>query len=406
MSKFKVGLIGCGGRGKGFGNRLLEIPGRCELTGIADPNTVRAETAMKQLDTSCPVYADTAELLARSDVDAVVITSVDSQHKEHAVAALRSGKHVFIDKPLATTTADCLEVTQVAQDCGKVLYMGFNMRHDPVLMRLKRIAEEGGFGRIFSVQALEFYSGGKTYMARWNRLKKHSGGLWIHKGSHDFDVINWIIGARPVRVSAFASVSTLNPEGLPFELEAGEEAGPCCARCAVSHKCPDASKSKGREGMFGDDAEQLDGYRRDLCIYLSDKDTHDQGVAIVEYENGITAHHCEYFVTPISTRRYFVMGDRGQAEADLKDSRIVYRPRWAPEESEIRIRRGQGGHGGADANLMTDFLDCIETGKAPRANVADGTWSVAVGEAAEISRAEKRVVEISELLDPNDKRLE
>jgi predicted dehydrogenase len=373
--------------------------------GIADPNTVRAEAALKQSGVQCRIHADTEKLLVRSDVDAVVITSIDSMHREHAVSALRNGKHVFIDKPLATTTADCLEVTRVAQECGKVLYMGFNLRHDPVLMRLKQIAEEGGFGRIFSVQALEFYGGGKTYMARWNRLKKHSGGLWIHKGSHDFDIINWLIGARPVRVSAFASVSTLNAQGLPFELDAGEEAGPCCARCAVAHKCPDRLSGKGREGMFGDDAERVDGYRRDLCIYLSDKDTHDQGVAIVEYENGITAHHCEYFVTPISTRRYFVVGDRGQAEADLADSRIVYRPRWSPEECEIRIRRGQGGHGGADANLMTDFLDCIDQGKAPRANVADGTWSVAVGEAAEKSRAEKRVVEISELLDPEDERL-
>jgi predicted dehydrogenase len=403
MAGFRVGLIGVGGRGVGFGRRLLELPGRCELAGMAEPNAVRARAAAEQLGVSCPLHTNAAELVARPDVDAVVITSVDALHREHAVAALQGGKHVFIDKPLATTTADCLAVAQAAEESGRVLYMGFNMRHDPVLMRLKRIADEGGFGKIFSVQALEFYNGGKTYMARWNRLKKHSGGLWVHKGSHDFDILNWLIGARPARVSAFASVSVLNPEGLPFELQDGEEAGPCCARCAVAHKCPDRRSARGT--MFGDEAESVDGYRRDLCIYVSDKDTHDQGVAIVEYDNGVTAQHSEYFVTAISTRRYFVLGDRGQAEADLTDSRIAYHPRWGHEDSVINIRRGKGGHGGADSNLMTEFLDCIERGTPPRATAADGVWSVAVGEAAEISRAEKRVVEIRELLDPDDERL-
>ena len=88
-----------------------------------------------------------------------------------------------------------MNILEAARRSNKLVYMGFNMRFDPVVQRLKKLVGEGELGTVFNIQSQEFYDGGKTYMARWNQLKKFSGGLFIHKGSHDLDVINWLMTA-------------------------------------------------------------------------------------------------------------------------------------------------------------------------------------------------------------------
>jgi len=123
------------------------------------------------------------------------------RHEECAVLAFEHKKHVLIDKPLAISAKGCLRVVEAARRADCVLYMGFNLRHDVVVRRMKQLVAQGKIGEIFSMHAIEHYNGGRTYMARWNRLKKYSGGLWVHKGSHDFDIINWVMApAHPVRV--------------------------------------------------------------------------------------------------------------------------------------------------------------------------------------------------------------
>jgi len=397
MKKLRFGIIGAGSRGiNSFGKQTVANPNECELVALADPNRPRMEAAARLLGVECDLHEQPEELLARDDLDAVFITTPDYLHEKYAVMALEGGKNVFIDKPLATTVKGCLRILQAAREAERLLYMGFNMRFDPVVQRLKQIVSDGDLGEVFCIYGQDFYSGGKTYMARWNRFRKFSGGLFVHKGSHDFDVINWLMNAKPVRVSAFANVSVLKPEGLPFELKEGEEYGPRCAVCPQRERCPDRREAPPE--MFGEEAIAADGYMKDTCIYQSEKDTHDQGVAIVEYENGQTAFHGECFVTGISNRLFTVMGDRATAFADLHRNEIKVHPRWGADLVTHSIARGKGGHGGADPMMFRNFVDCLRGKATPLSDVVDGLWAVAIGEAAEISRAEKRVVEIKELI--------
>ncbi len=399
MKKLGIGVIGAGGRGQGFMSRLVSAHAdEAQIVGIADPNHVRAKGALQRAGAECDTYDDVKELLKRKDLDAVIVTSPDYLHEEHATAALKAGKHVFVDKPLATSVKGCLNIVRAARRSKKLLYMGFNMRFDPVVQKMKELISHGVLGRVFAIEAQEFYSGGRTYMARWNRLKKFSGGLWIHKGSHDFDVINWLMDARPARVCAFANVSTLHPQGVPFELKKGETFGPRCGECPQAHRCPDRFAIP--EETYGAEAIAVDGYVRDTCIYLSEKDTHDQGAAIIEFEDGQTAVHTECFVSSITNRLYTVSGDRGTMKGDLRANRIVVNPRWSNDVMTYDIARGSGGHGGADPVMTANFLACCRGEEKPLSNVLDGVWAVAEGEAAEIARAEKRVVEIKELLNP------
>lgn len=134
-------------------------------------------------------------------------------------------------------------------------------------------------------------------------------------------------------------------------------------------------------------------------MYTSDKDVHDNGIAIVEYENGARASHLECFVTADGDRNYTVVGDRGQAEVSAqRDQTILIRPRWNKKIIFHKIPNIAGGHGGADPALINNFLQVVRGDISNTSTAEHGMWSTAVGQAAEISRRENRIVFIKELM--------
>ena len=396
--KLKFAIIGTGGRGiNSFGANLAKRDD-AEIVAFCDPNRVRMEAAAKTINVSPNMYETVEQMLENEELDACVITSPDCYHKANAVAVLNKGISVLIDKPLATTSADCKSIIKAAEKTNSIAMIGFNLRHAAVLKRLKQIVKDGVLGRIFMIENREFYDGGRTYMSRWNRKYKISGGLWVHKGSHDFDVFNWLLDfPKPKKVSAFAGIDVLNPNNLPFEVKAGVDPGPTCTECPYKKQCPDVQEAVAEAG-WNNDSAKIDDYKKDLCMYLSDKDTHDNGFAIVEYENGVKAMHMECFITPISDRRYTVIGTKGQAEVSLHDRTIIIRPRWSQETISYAIPEEEGGHGGADPHLIDSFVNAVKGSADNTSTTEHGLLSTVIGEAAEISRREERTVFIKELL--------
>jgi predicted dehydrogenase len=396
--KLKFAIIGAGSRGiNAFGAELTKRDD-AEIVAFCDPNRVRMEAAAKTIDVNPRMYETVEEMLDNEKLDACVITSPDCFHEANAVPVLKSGVSALIDKPLATSSKGCKKIIEAAEHTNSVAMIGFNLRHGAVLKRLKEIVEAGTLGRIFLIENREFYDGGRTYMARWNREYKSSGGLWIHKGSHDFDVFNWLLNfPKPKKVSAFAGIDVLNPDNLPFETQKDIAPGPTCTECHYKKKCPDVAEAVASAG-WNEEAASIDGYKKDVCMYMSEKDTHDNGFAIVEYENGVKAMHMECFVTSLSDRRYTVVGTKGQAEVSLHDRTILVRPRWSQETVQYKIPEEKGGHGGADPHLLDSFINAIKGDEANTSTTEHGLLSTAIGEAAEISRREERVVFMSELL--------
>ena len=392
-------IIGAGNRGiHCFGLHIENHPD-AQLVALCDPNEVRAVESQKILGGSYGIYTSLEKMLDSEKLDGVIVTSPDYCHTENALALLSCNIPVLIDKPLATSVADCQKVIATSEEHNALAMMGFNLRRNPVLLRLKEIIDSGVLGRVFLIENREFYDGGKTYMARWNRKREFSGGLWIHKGSHDFDVFAWLLGSpKPIRVSATAAIDSLNKDGIPFELKDGIDVGPNCCECAYKDTCKDVTLY-AENSMWDVEAKKNDGYSKDVCIFTSDKDVHDNGIAIVDYENGVRASHMECFVTSVSDRRYTVIGDRGQAEVSLTDRTIKVVPRWKAEEITYTVPEADGGHGGSDPRLVNEFIVNIQKGITGNASLNDGLWATAVGEAAEIASREHRTVNIKDLFD-------
>jgi len=403
----RVGIIGVGGRGVGCFGKLLKEHTGVQLTALADPNMPRLEGARETLGGSADLYTDVNAMLHETKLDGVVITTPDFTHADTVIAALRAGiKHVLVDKPLATTTQGCLEVVKAMEETGGQVAIGFNLRHAPLLARIKDILSNGDIGKLMLAENREFYNGGRTYMARWNRKYAWSGGLWIHKGSHDFDIFNWWNeDGIPTRVFASAGLNALRPDEIPFDVEEGKPVGPTCSECAYYDICPDRS-DMGKSNLFNESTAAKDGYHKDLCIYTSDKDVHDNGIATVEYDNNVRISHMECFVSNFDDRSYTIVGDRGVLEAHLKDpTKVLFRPRWGEDKVIDVPQPREGGHGGADPSLVDNLVQAMRGENAKLSGVRDGIRAVAVGQAAEISWRENRAVDISELVDLHDPRL-
>ena len=401
MKKLKIAIVGTGSRGTFCFGQLFKKREDSEIVALCDVNPVRAKAAAETLGISPNIYQTMEEMAEKETLDGVIITTPDCTHHEIAMKALNYGWNVLVDKPLATNVKDGREVIETAKKSGLTIMIGFNLRHHGVLKRLKEIIDEGTLGKIFIAENREFYDGGRTYMSRWNRLYSVTGGLWIHKGSHDFDVFNWLLDfPKPERVTSFAAVNVLNEKNLPFEKEAGHEPGPSCNNCFYKDKCPDKYLLGDDElAMWGPEAQAQDSYLKNRCMYTSDKDNHDNGIAMVEYEGGIKVSHLECFIGNKTDRLYTIAGDRGIAEVSLHDRTITVIPRWGKGEiTTVKVKEEEGGHGGADPALVDRFCQVLRGEAIPNSTAEHGLLSTAIGQAAEISRREHRMVDMSELL--------
>lgn len=397
--QLRIAIVGTGSRGTGCFTQIFKTHDDVVIAAYCDVNTKRAEAAAELYQIQPAIYSSMEEMAAHEQLDGVVITVPDCFHHDCAVKALNYGWNVLIDKPLATNVKDGLDIIETAKKANRTVMIGFNLRHHAVLKRLKAIVEDGVLGKVFLIENREFYDGGRTYMSRWNRLFKYTGGLWIHKGSHDFDIFNWLLDfPKPLRVTSFAAVNVLNEAGLPFAKEAGHEPGPSCNVCYYKDKCPDKFELSERElKLWGADKAAVDGYTKNLCMYLSDKDNHDNGIAMVEYEGGLKASHFECFIGSKTDRIYTVVGDKAVAEVSLAQRTITITPRWHGEVVTERVDKEEGGHGGADPSLVETFCRVLRGEVLPNSTAEHGLLSTSIGQAAEISRREHRMVEIAEL---------
>ena len=400
MKKLNLAIVGTGGRGTFcFGEILSHMDG-VELVAFCDPNPVRMKAAAEILGVNPHCYTTMVEMARNEQLDGVVITAPDSFHRECAVKALKFGWNVLIDKPLATNVADGREIIETAKKSGKAVMIGFNLRHHGVLKRLKEIVDQGVLGRIIVAENREFYNGGRTYMSRWNRLFSCTGGLWIHKASHDFDIFNWLLGfPEPVRVSSFSAVNVLTPEHLPFRKENGIEPGPNCTVCHYRDICRDCyALSVDELKLWSPEATAVDGYVKNLCMYLSDKDNHDNGIAMVEYEGNVKVSLFETFIGSKDDRLYTIAGDKAIAEVSLTNRTITITPRWGGEIVTYQVPEAEGSHGGADPKLVETFCKVCQGDEPSTSTAEQGLYATALGQAAELSRRQHRIVEMSELL--------
>jgi predicted dehydrogenase len=357
-----IGVIGFGQRGRlaleahrpGDGSRVV---------AVCDPSE-RSRAEAREAFPDALVTASLDELLG-SGVDAVMVFTPDDQHAAVAIPALEAGIAVFCEKPLAISIDDCDRMLAVAHRTGSRLYVGHNMRHMPVVSLMRRLIQEGRIGEVKAVWCRHFVGhGGDYYFKDWHADRSKSVGLLLQKGAHDIDVIHWLAGGYSTRVQAIGSLSVYG----------------------------DIADRRDRSGERMRDWFSLDNWPPTAAEGLNPVvDVEDISQVNMVLGNGVLASYQQCHFTPDYWRNYTVIGTEGRIE-NLGDESGAEVRLWnrrhqgaAPADETFIVPEGEGGHGGADAILVAEFLSFVRGGGVTETSPVAARNAVAAGVVATAS---------------------
>jgi predicted dehydrogenase len=356
MEDLRLGVVGYGQRGSLA--REAHRPGRgAQVVAVCDP----AERARAEAAAAFPgatVTATLDELLAVG-VDAVMVLTPDHLHAAAAVTALEAGAAVFCEKPLAVSLEDCDRILEAARRTGSRLYVGHNMRHMPVITLLRRLILEGRIGEVKAVWCRHFVgNGGDYYFKDWHADRSRSVGLLLQKGAHDLDVIHWLAGGYSARVSGVGALAVYG---------------------AIDDR---RDRTDERVG----DWFSLDNWPPTAATGLHPViDVEDVSQVNLVLDNGVLGSYEQCHFTPDYWRNYTVIGTEGRLEnlGDTPGSEVrLWNRRHgaaAPADETFVVPDAEGGHGGADALMIAEFVAFVRDGGPTLTSPVAARQAVAAG---------------------------
>jgi len=195
----RIGIIGAGRMGRVHAESLGKLRDKAEVVGFVDISPKAAQ----EFAAKYPIraYPSTDELLAVPSLDAVVIATPTPTHAEIALQALKAGKHVFCEKPLARTLAQGRALLAAVQATDRVFAVGFVRRQSWASRELRRLLEQGKIGTPRIVRVHLLFTAFKRLWGDWFADFWASGGVTLDMLAHHLDQLNWYFG-KVSRVSA------------------------------------------------------------------------------------------------------------------------------------------------------------------------------------------------------------
>jgi myo-inositol 2-dehydrogenase/D-chiro-inositol 1-dehydrogenase/scyllo-inositol 2-dehydrogenase (NAD+) len=338
----RICLGGAGRAAQVHADSLINHIPRGKLVALVDPdlNALQATGDRYGVDAR---FDSLEAALDGADFDAVVITTPTFTHKALAVQAAEAGKHIFCEKPMALTLAECDAMIEAAERNGVFLQLGFMRRFAPEFVAAAERIQAGELGRLMMIKSLTH---GPGLPPPWARDLKTSNGMLAEVNSHDWDCIRWLMGSNPQRV--YTEVANFKGAALGVDTPNFYDNALVTIRFesgglgSISSVCPCEYGYDARVEIIGErgimQIGQLAGQAVVVCTHR------DQGL-----------------VTPI------------------------YRT-WPERFAWGYIRE------------MEHFIHCVQTGTAPSVDGQDGRWAVAGVLAATKSFLEERPVYLSEVL--------
>ena len=197
-NKIGVALVGAGNLARWVHLPILKKVAGADLRAMYSTSGVRGKSyAIRFGAQYCT--SDFEEILRDPEIGAVVIVSRNQDHAPQALAALRAGKHIFVEKPMALTEQECRELAQAVRQTGKQLTVGFNRRFAPSYLALKKQISTRSGPAVLNCRINSPGISGKYWMA-----DPSIGGAILGEACHFVDLMYWLLDSEPIAVSAFS----------------------------------------------------------------------------------------------------------------------------------------------------------------------------------------------------------
>lgn len=208
MTKLKVAVIGAGILGSRHARVFNEQPD-CELVAVVDVDQARAQKVAELH--KAKAFTDYNLLLKNEAVDIVSIATPDHLHRDPVIAALNAKKHIFLEKPIATTAADSREIADASTKAGVTVMINYSQRYLNDYAWIKQRIAGGEIGKPVMAMSIKY----DTIFVPTGMIKWASGTSPIYfMSSHDLDLVHWFVGADPTEVSAHEARGVLEAQGI------------------------------------------------------------------------------------------------------------------------------------------------------------------------------------------------
>jgi predicted dehydrogenase len=406
----EVILVGAGGRGyHAYGAYARAHPGEVQFIAVAEPDEGRRERFSEAhgipLDRQFRSWDELAAQprLARAAVN----TTMDRTHHASTLALLDAGYDVLLEKPMATTAAECVELVHAAEQRGRILQICHVLRYAPFFRTIYDVVTSGRLGDIVSFEwneNLVYWHFAHSFVrGNWSNSGR-SGPMILTKCCHDLDLLVWMLG-RPLKVASFGSLSHFRPERVGPEIPLR-----CTDGCPIETECPYFAPRvyiERNPGHWARDPVSLDDHSPEAllrgletgpygrCVYRSDNDVVDHQVVLLTFEGGLTASLTMQGASPVEGRTLRIDGMRATLFGNEARTLLEVHDHLTGSVEALHPAMPVGGHGGGDAGVMHDFLQALQSGERHvLTSAADSLASHLLAFAAEEARLSQRVIDM------------
>ena len=354
----KYGIIGAGVMGQEHIHNI-NIIDSAEVVAVCDTNETSSNQARSLIKDPAQFYNNIEDLINNNIADAYIIATPNFSHIDILERILKTNKHLLVEKPLCTTTKDCKKFELLSKNYSKIIWTGMEYRYMPPVKQLIEEIHNNTIGQIKMLSIREHRFPFLHKVDDWNRFAINTGGTLVEKCCHFFDLMRLIIQSEPVKVYASGNQD-------------------------VNHLM-----------------EEYDGKTPDII---------DNAFVIVDFENGVRGllDLCMFAENSEYQEEIVAVGDIGKIETfvpshasgrDFSEVRIGLRKDNVVKTNEVKVDKkilAAGHHHGSTYFEHLAFINAIQNNTPPEVSLKDGLMSVAIGEAAEKSIKENRVVDLKE----------
>lgn len=369
-------VIGAGGRGyHAYGRYARAHPGEVRFVAVVEPNEERRERFAEAHGVPYDAQFRTWEdLLARPQIaPAAVNTTMDRMHHASTLGLLDAGYDVLLEKPMATTPAECVELVHAAKQRGRILQICHVLRYAPFFRTVYDTVSSGRLGDIVSFQwneNLVYWHFAHSFIrGNWGNSQR-SGPMILTKCCHDLDLLVWMLG-RPESLSSSGSLTHFTADRVAADVPER-----CTDGCPRAAECPYYAPRiyiERTPGPWARDPVSLDhseaALRRGLetgpygrCVYHADNDVVDHQVVLLRYPSGLSATLTMQGSSPVEGRTLRIDGTRASLFGNEPRKELELHDHLTGKCEKLHVPVPEGGHGGGDAGVLRDFSAAVASG--------------------------------------------
>ena len=403
-----VAIIGCGGRGCRTYGRIIHdsFPDKFKIVALCDINPAVLTFQTERLEVPKEnTFLDEREFFNKKRADLLIVATQDRDHSRMAIAGMKLGYNVLVEKPLTSSEEECRQLLAVQKQTGSKVMVCHVLRYAPAYTKIEEILNSGVIGKVISITNLEqvqFEHYSHSFVRGNWHSEEETSPMILAKCCHDLDLIQHYAGALCKSVSSVGDLTWFKPENAP---EGNAER---CIDCKYADSCTYSAKRiylenwrKDNKYVFSgimtypnplNEEEIIKGLRTSKygrCVYAGDNDVVDHQMMTMEFENGVTATLTMMAFTGNGGRVIRIFGTKGEIildeEADFVKLKVHGVSKQVWKISEL-IKCEVGGHGGGDYMLVNDMFKVMTGAMEAPTTLAESVESHLMGIAAEKSR--------------------